>query len=170
GFDAELSPVASPRGSFRPADPDELAASPAAPSLAERPGATGRDLPAAAPKDWTGPASTAATDATASSSEGEVDGAPADLGALAGDSSVVRSAPALVYPLLAQRRGVEGTARIGVEVAADGGVARAWVIRSSGSRLLDRAARENLAAWRFDPEGLAVHGRLFHKDVRFELR
>jgi len=48
------------------------------------------------------------------------------------------------YPLQARRRGIEGTVGLRFRVAPDGGLAAAEVARTSGSRLLDRAALRTL--------------------------
>ncbi len=51
---------------------------------------------------------------------------------------------ALVYPELARARGVEGEARVGFEIDADGAPRNVAVVTSSGSRSLDRAAKRAL--------------------------
>jgi len=91
---------------------------------------------------------------------------------LDGAGALVVHRPPLGYPEAARRRGVEGVARVGLEVGASGGVARVWLLRSSGSRTLDRAALENVEAWVFDPDALRAAGQgwVFRQDVRFELR
>jgi protein TonB len=89
-----------------------------------------------------------------------------DLDAL---TALVLEQPDLSYPLRALRRGIEGVVRIGIEVSADGSVGEATVLRSSGSRELDRAARQNLLGWRFDPAAIASGGNRFTKDVRFQI-
>jgi len=72
----------------------------------------------------------------------------------------------------ARRRGIEGTVKVGLEVGPGGAVARAWVLRSSGSRALDRAALENVRAWAFEANapGPESEDRVFFQDVRFFLR
>ena len=77
----------------------------------------------------------------------------------------------LDYPLQAVRRHVEGIVSIAVQVDAEGRVEDARVLRSSGNRLLDRAARENLLRWRFDPAAVeaARLGSVFRQDVSFEI-
>jgi len=98
-----------------------------------------------------------------------VDAPGPDLGALEG---LVLQREPLLYPPGALRAGIEGTVTVGLEVGQQGRVARTWILASSGSRQLDRAARENLLSWRFDPRALeaARVGRVFRQDVRFELR
>ncbi len=80
-------------------------------------------------------------------------------------AALVEFSPELRYPTRALRRGLEGTVTIGIEVTSSGVVLRTWVMRSSGHRELDRAARENLALWRF--RALATGSTTFQKDVVF---
>jgi protein TonB len=56
------------------------------------------------------------------------------------------------YPVAALRDGVQGTVLLRVLVDETGKPVQVLVLKSSGSRLLDNAAREHvLAAWRFHP-------------------
>lgn len=87
---------------------------------------------------------------------------------LASGSIAVRRPP-LAYPEAERRRGIEGVVRVGIETGTGGEVARAWVLRGSGSRELDRAALANVRRWRFDPDAVRA-GRRFRQDVRFRLR
>ncbi len=64
---------------------------------------------------------------------------------------------ALVYPSAARRRGLEGVARVQFEIGVEGRADRIAVVRSSGHALLDRAARESVAAAGVLPR---VYGRL----------
>jgi len=84
-------------------------------------------------------------------------------------SSIVLYRPELRYPPRPLRRGIEGIARVGIEVGASGNVSRVWLMKSSGNRELDRAALENLNGWRFDPAAIAAMGLgwAFRNDVRF---
>ncbi|MCA9315592.1 MAG: energy transducer TonB [Planctomycetes bacterium] len=61
---------------------------------------------------------------------------------------------------------MEGTVRIGLDIAASGAVQRAWVIVSSGDARLDDAARDLGLAVRFHPMSSAAIGEL---TVRFRL-
>lgn len=61
------------------------------------------------------------------------------------------SAPPPRYPSDAMRRGVGGTVRVKVTVAADGSVEQLDIVETSGNRSLDRAALETLRRWRFQP-------------------
>ncbi|MDE2407282.1 MAG: energy transducer TonB [Xanthomonadaceae bacterium] len=68
-----------------------------------------------------------------------------------GTDAVPERTPAPRYPQDALRRGVGGTARVRVEVAADGSVAAAGIAEGSGNRELDRAALEAVRRWHFQP-------------------
>jgi protein TonB len=63
------------------------------------------------------------------------------------------------YPRGARRRGYEGTVLLSVEVSQEGDVLGCTVKRSSGHRLLDEAAAEAVAGWRFTP-GRDEHGAI----------
>lgn len=58
----------------------------------------------------------------------------------------------LSYPLLARRRGWEGTVRLALHIDQRGQVVRAEVAESSGHRLLDRAALEGLSRARLETD------------------
>jgi len=68
--------------------------------------------------------------------------------------------PVPVYPREARRRAEQGTVLLGVEVAADGSVARVVIVRSSGFDSLDESAIDTVRMrWRFVParrDGTAV--------------
>lgn len=55
------------------------------------------------------------------------------------------------YPALAKRRGEQGTVLLRVLIGGDGVPQRVEIERSSGSALLDRAAREAVSKWQFTP-------------------
>lgn len=55
------------------------------------------------------------------------------------------------YPPVARRRGIEGKVVLDVLVSAEGQALSVEIARSSGSSLLDEAARETIARWRFRP-------------------
>ena len=62
------------------------------------------------------------------------------------------SAPPPAYPVEALRSGVTGTVELEILVGVDGKPLQATVVRSSGHRALDQAARRVvLAHWRFAP-------------------
>ncbi len=68
--------------------------------------------------------------------------------------------PSPVYPSRERDRGIEGTVRLRVAVAADGTVESVEVASSSGSAALDASAAEAVRSWRFLPatlDGAAVH-------------
>lgn len=69
-----------------------------------------------------------------------------------GSQLAYASAPAPVYPRNALRDGIEGTVVLEVTVDENGKPIDVVIATSSGSRELDRAAREQvLRAWRFQP-------------------
>lgn len=75
------------------------------------------------------------------------------------------------YPAAARRHGIEGTVIVLLEIDAEGAVTAAHVERSSGSSLLDDAALQRLAGWRFHAArraGVAVPGT-FRQEVVFRL-
>jgi protein TonB len=57
----------------------------------------------------------------------------------------------IAYPVEALRHHEQGTVLLRVLVGADGSVLGVEIEKSSGSRSLDRAAREAVAKWRFHP-------------------
>jgi len=59
--------------------------------------------------------------------------------------------PAPSYPRDALRRGETGEALLRIQVGADGNVGDIDLVRSSGSRSLDRAATDAVRRWRFQP-------------------
>lgn len=74
------------------------------------------------------------------------------------------------YPWVAWRRGIAGTVTVVLEIDRAGAVLAAHVVTSSGSSLLDDAALQALAQWRFPAAGLdrpAV--RTHRQDVAFVL-
>jgi len=79
---------------------------------------------------------------------------PLDTGLGPGDSALPTAFPGNprpAYPFAARRKGVEGRVVLRVSVLASGGVAGIAVERTSGSRLLDRAALDAVRRWRFSP-------------------
>jgi len=75
------------------------------------------------------------------------------------------------YPLEAARRGQHGTVVLRLFIAPDGNVMSAEVAESSGFPILDRAAREAVAHWRFRPaklEGHPIPGSILYR-LTFEL-
>lgn len=65
----------------------------------------------------------------------------------AGSEIVYRVAPS--YPLAARRRGIEGVVLLHVRFDASGQPEEISVRTSSGSAMLDDAARDAVARWRF---------------------
>jgi len=80
---------------------------------------------------------------------------PTGAGAASGDNDATiayETATPPEYPLVALRNGVEGTVLLRVLVDESGKPVQVIVLKGSGSRELDQAARAHvLAAWRFHP-------------------
>lgn len=79
--------------------------------------------------------------------------------------------PAPAYPRLALRLQQQGSVLLELTVDADGRVAAARVLESSGFERLDEAAREGVLAWRFEPalrDGAPVTERFRHR-IQFVL-
>jgi len=77
-------------------------------------------------------------------------------------------APPPPYPNVSARIGEEGTVQLELDVAANGRVTDARVVKSSGFARLDRAALEAVRKWRLRPatvDGRAVAGTLLHEIV-----
>lgn len=71
--------------------------------------------------------------------------------------------PAPKYPMQALRNGEQGTVMVSAEISVDGTPSAVQVARSSGSRLLDRAAVDAVRRWRFRPamaDGQPTAGRV----------
>jgi protein TonB len=60
-------------------------------------------------------------------------------------------APEPKYPAIARRMGLEGDVRCRISIDESGRVSAVDILRSSGSPILDEAARVGLLAWRFRP-------------------
>jgi protein TonB len=69
----------------------------------------------------------------------------------AGDDPVPIQSPAPRYPPDALRNGESGTVLLRVHVSAEGLPVAIYLVRSSRSRSLDRAATEAVKRWRFRP-------------------
>lgn len=61
------------------------------------------------------------------------------------------SNPPPAYPLVARRRGIEGTVLVRAEISAGGECQRAELKKTSGHEMLDHAALEAVKKWRFVP-------------------
>ena len=59
--------------------------------------------------------------------------------------------PHPAYPLQALRAGEQGTVLVLAQIDVDGKVTDARVVRPSGSRILDRAAPDEVRRWKFEP-------------------
>lgn len=78
----------------------------------------------------------------------------------------------LVYPLAAQRMGIQGRVVLNVEVLAEGVSGQINVQQGSGYAVLDRAAQESVRSWRFVParRGGQPVTRWFKVPVSFTLK
>jgi len=76
------------------------------------------------------------------------------------------------YPLLARRRGYQGTVLLEVLVARDGTVASVRLVRSSGAEILDKAAKKGVRKWTFHPgkKGDEVVEMWVKVPIRFRLK
>ena len=75
--------------------------------------------------------------------------------------------PELGYPSLARDRGWEGTVTLQIELLANGRVGRVDVVKSSGHRVLDESAVENVRQWRHQP--LVKDGRPVTRKIYFDI-
>lgn len=86
------------------------------------------------------------------------------IAALAPDAPArVTHAPAPAYPGSAMRRRESGEVLLHLQVGSNGRLRNVEILRSSGSRALDRAATQAVRRWRFEParrNGAAVDGTL----------
>ncbi len=72
--------------------------------------------------------------------------------------------PYFNYPLLARRRGWQGTVRVGLRIMADGHISRLHIVDASHYPLLDRAALDSLGSIKSIPDAVAwLGGR--HSDI-----
>ncbi len=55
------------------------------------------------------------------------------------------------YPLMAQRRGIEGHVKVLFTITADGRIDDIQVLDSSPPRMFDSAVRQAMDTWRFEP-------------------
>ena len=63
--------------------------------------------------------------------------------------------PYFSYPMLARRRGWQGTVRIGMRISADGHISRLHIVETSPHPLLDRAALATLGKVKSIPQARA---------------
>jgi protein TonB len=128
----------------------EIKAAPAEtlPQPKEAPGA----LPPSPPPKPSTPAGTENTASPAQpAAEPSGEGAPAGM-TIAPPRLKERPVPVKVPD--AARAGMTGTVQLTVEILEDGRIGKIVVEQSSGSALLDKAARENVAGWKLEPARL----------------
>jgi periplasmic protein TonB len=101
----------------------------------------------------------------------------AQVATVGGSSCAAAATPAQMtesyveYPTIAKLQGLEGVAFVGVSLSADGKVTRAWPVRSTGNRLLDRAAIQTALRSKYVPEQAQCHpvGGDYQIEVDFSL-
>lgn len=185
---AAARPAAAVPAEPAPPDPESMNAEPAAAeavtaeTVAERspplpprrpmppvPAAASADMPAAAKPATLQPALPAAARSAprnAAQGDGEVGeavAASAPGGPSRGAELRPGGNPAPSYPQEARRRGQEGRVVLRVTISPVGEARSVRVLQSSGYERLDRAAREAVARWRFEPArraGRPVEGLL----------
>lgn len=141
-------PAAGP--ATRPPRPPPRPARPARPSAPE-------PEPASAPRaSAVGTAAALGGDGGRGDRDGAAEPAPRAGGGLEPPGFAPGSAdnPLPRYPSAARRRGIEGTVTLAVRVSAQGLADGVTIDRSSGSTLLDEAARDAVRRWRFRPARL----------------
>lgn len=70
--------------------------------------------------------------------------------------------PKLIYPKRAKRRGFQGQVFVLIELNAKGAIDKLSLSKSSGYKLLDKAALNNVSQWQFNPvlqHGIAIRAR-----------
>jgi len=145
-------PAARTPSAQRPAVLGPMAARAVVPEVMETPEAPAPAAPAGpaaaawAPPPPDTPAPLAM--ATGPAAEPPAPATPATRERVPPDNSPCGRAP---YPLLLQERGIEGTLRLRVHVAADGRATQVQLLTSSGFRLFDEAALAQARGCRFRP-------------------
>lgn len=81
----------------------------------------------------------------------------------------IQSAPPPHYPLLARRRGQEGTVVLEIKVKKEGDPLEVSIVRSSGYDLLDHAAQSAVMRWRFRPLQHLNDFYFVQKSIEFRL-
>jgi len=100
-------------------------------------------MPLASPVDSIAPSADKAVAAAPADGRATADSAPTTLG--------YGTQTRIAYPRTALANRIEGTVILRVLVGEDGGVKDIEIDKSSGSRELDRAAREGVMKWKFRP-------------------
>jgi protein TonB len=74
------------------------------------------------------------------------------------------------YPVAARKQGLEGKVMLRVTVAPDGRITSVTIVQTSGHPMLDRAARDGVARWRFSPARRATGAIASVIDVPIEFK
>ena len=79
--------------------------------------------------------------------------------------------PAPRYPVMARKRGYQGTVLLSVLVNKEGKVDILWLFKTSGYKILDNAAIEAVKDWTFEPgrKGDEAVAMWVEVPVKFEL-
>jgi TonB family protein len=118
------------------------------------------------------PADSSASASTITGADAGLAGDASEAGGRAGggDGLVLLQRVMPVYPATSVRRGEQGVASVLIHVTPAGRVDKVRVVRSSGSRDLDRAAENAFRKWRFAPlEAGAPEGKWVQTMQRFIL-
>ncbi|MBF8223014.1 energy transducer TonB [Halomonas sp. 328] len=168
----QASPVSLPEPELPPQEVEPVEFDEPLPELVEArpdpvpepsPEPTPEPSPAPAPNPAPSPSEAPAEPAGAPA-QGQPSAAPVEVGALAPTSRVPPD-----YPSRAQRRGIEGHVELRFLIRADGSVDAdsIQVISAQPRNVFDRAARQAVARWRFEPaQGL----RRAQQRLEFQLR
>jgi protein TonB len=118
-------------------------------------------------------AAVTASNSTATDAEAGLAGDAVEAGGRAGggDGLVLLQRVMPVYPAVSVRRGEQGVTSVEIHVTPGGRVDKVRVVRSSGSRDLDRAAESAFRKWRFAPlkPGAPPEGKWVRTMQRFIL-
>lgn len=148
---SEPEPARDARPPEPESEPEPVASPPPRTPVAPRPQPRPEPPPSAAPAEPPGPVrSPAAPEATSRTEAGSL---PSSDDSVRPARHVLGSAwcPKPDYPRRARLRRQEGSVTLRVRIGADGLVQDVGLSRSSGHALLDRAAADTVATWRFEP-------------------
>ncbi len=118
----------------------------------------------------TKPAGTVQQTVVPTAPEEDEPGGPQNAGAGAMLAASPISGPKPQYPIEARRQGLEGKVVLRVTVSTDGRITSVTVVQSSGHSILDRAARDGVARWRFAAARRATGSVATSYDVPIEFK
>ncbi len=77
------------------------------------------------------------------------------------------SLPVPIYPALAKKRNITGTNTVDITIEASGKISKIYIVKSSGSRLLDDATKETIEKrWKLPPPKKQI---VVRKNFEFEI-